>query len=97
MKTDLYTKSMLTIIAICLVLVVVKDIEILPKAYANQPTTPQNYGLVPLNSDGTIDVNVKTFSSESKIQVEMEDQINVNVKRVGGRKVYGGTLNVDVK
>jgi hypothetical protein len=93
MKTDLYTKSILTIIAVCLVLIVLKDIDIFPKAYASQPNTP-NYGIVPLNEDGTIDVNVKNFDSENVLKVEMLDEINVNIEEVGGKNVRGGALRV---
>ncbi len=77
MKLDLYTKSILTIIAVCLTINVLKDFDIIPKAYANetlknQPNlfTTKNYGLIPVNSDGSIDVNVK--SSET-IDVSIED------------------------
>ena len=36
MKFDLYTKSILTVIAICLTINVLKDFDIMPKAYANE-------------------------------------------------------------
>lgn len=67
MKLDLYTKSILTIIAVCLTINVLKDFDIIPKAYANDPLKNQpnlllnkNYGLIPVNADGTIDVNIKS-------------------------------------
>lgn len=66
MKTDLYTKSVLTVIAICLIIIVLKHIDIIPNAFANTPKTTlmnnMNYGLVPLNADGSIDVNIKSSS-----------------------------------
>lgn len=34
MKTDLYTKVVLTVIAICLVILAAKDLQLVPKAYA---------------------------------------------------------------
>ena len=75
MKLDLYTKSILTIIAICLTINVLKDFDIMPKAYANEPVKNQqnlipnkNYGLIPVNADGTIDVNIKS-SSEMKVDI----------------------------
>ena len=78
MNLDLYTKSVLTVIAICLTINVLKDFDIMPKAYANE-TVPSiinkqkllpntNYGLIPVNSDGTIDVNIKS-SSEMKVDI----------------------------
>ena len=95
MKTDLYTKTILTLIAVCLVLIVLKDIDIFPKAYANQPNTP-NYGLVPLNDDGSIDVNVKTFNPENTVKIELTDKIDINLDRIGGWNIHGGTLKVKI-
>ncbi len=54
MKTDLYTKSVLTIIAICLSIMVAKEF-----LYAG--TSYQNIN-VPINPDGSI--NAKIISSE---------------------------------
>ena len=75
MKLDLYSKSILTIIAICLTINVLKDFDIMPKAYANEPLKNElnllpnkNYGLIPVNADGTIDVNIKS-SSEMKVDI----------------------------
>ena len=75
MKLDLYTKSILTIIAICLTINVLKDFDIMPKAYANEPLKNElnllpnkNYGLIPVNADGTNDVNIKS-SSEMKVDI----------------------------
>jgi hypothetical protein len=75
MKLDLYTKSILTIIAVCLTINVLKDFDIMPKAYANEPLKNElnllqnkNYGLIPVNADGTIDVNIKS-SSEMKVDI----------------------------
>ena len=75
MKLDLYTKSILTIIAICLTINVLKAFDIMPKAYANEPLKNElnllpnkNYGLIPVNADGTIDVNIKS-SSEMKVDI----------------------------
>ncbi len=75
MKLDLYSKSILTIIAVCLTINVLKDFDIMPKAYANEPLKNElnllpnkNYGLIPVNADGTIDVNIKS-SSEMKVDI----------------------------
>ena len=75
MKLDLYSKSVLTVIAICLTINVLKDFDIMPKAYANEPLKNElnllpnkNYGLIPVNADGTIDVNIKS-SSEMKVDI----------------------------
>jgi len=67
MKIDLYTKTVLTIIAICLTIIVLKSVNIIPNAYGDTPPSNlknnMNYGLVPLNVDGTIDVNIKSSST----------------------------------
>ena len=80
MKTDRYTKVVLTIIAVCLSINTLSRMEIIPSAYANNPTdllinpeTPR-YGLVPLNEDGLIDVNIKDISTY--------DELNVNLKGI---------------
>tara|TARA_R100000805_G_C3588471_1_gene90828 strand:+ start:199 stop:489 length:291 start_codon:yes stop_codon:yes gene_type:complete len=64
MNTARLKNIFLGIIAINLTLITLIQLEIFPpKAYANEintSTTPinTNYGLVPLNEDGSIDVNV---------------------------------------
>ncbi len=80
MKTDKYTKVILTIIAIFLGINTVEKLEIVPKAFANNPSsmfsdieTPR-YGLVPLNENGLIDVNIKDISTY--------DELNVNIKGI---------------
>ena len=66
MKSDFYTKTILTVIAICLTINVLKDFDLFPKAYAkeivNKPNVlnAKNYGLIPVNADGSIDVNIKS-------------------------------------
>lgn len=56
MKTDYYTKTVLTIIAICLIIIALRQTDLTSNAYANSPTdhlkNNVNYGLVPLNADG---------------------------------------------
>jgi len=82
MKTDFYTKGVLTVIAICLVTIVIGQIDIFPKAYAETPSSNfssnANYGLVPLNADGSIDVHIKSSSV-----------MDVNISEVGGWATWG--------
>lgn len=99
MKTDRYTKTVLTIIAACLVINVLNKIDIIPKAHAgnanNSITTPinTNYAVVPINDDGSINVTLK--SSEvmdvNLVRINTNDDLNVNVniEEVGGRSIYG--------
>ena len=78
MKTDRYVKTMLTVIAICLVILVLNKVEIFPEAKASTPNLDnQNYALVPLNQDGSI--NVRLISSEEIMEV--------NIHEVGGNLV----------
>jgi len=112
MKTDMYTKSILTIIALCLSIIVLKDINIIPKAHANT-TTSVNYGLVPVNDDGTItvkldtsdniDVNIKSIKTYDKLKVDINsvstsDELSINIDEVGGSYVTsGGPIKVKLQ
>jgi hypothetical protein len=109
MKVDLYTKSILTVISICLTINVLKDFDFIPKAYAgeNKPNLEnklnlspnKNYGLIPVNADGTIDVNIKS-SSEMDVNISnisTTDELDVNIDEIGGGYVsHGGPIKVDV-
>lgn len=91
MKVDLYTKGMLTIIASCLVVLVLNNVDFFPKVYAVEndfklPENKINYGLVPLNEDGSI--NIKLDAS-SKIDVNLVEIDGWYVKHSNGQlKVY---------
>ncbi|MEP2937236.1 MAG: hypothetical protein ABJM06_02500 [Gilvibacter sp.] len=80
MQTDKYTKVVLTIIAVCLTVNTVQKLDLIPSAYANEANDAlpdieaPRYGLVPLNQDGLIDVNIKDISTY--------DELNVNLKGV---------------
>lgn len=80
MKTDFYTKTMLTVIAICLTVIVVKDIQIIPSAYAleenvsNKDTNSTEYRLVPVSNMETLDVRI--------VDINTYDELNVNVKSI---------------
>jgi hypothetical protein len=75
MTTDKYTKSVLTVIAVCLTVLTLQSVEIIPKSYAGETTgaspafepAGKNYGLVPLNEDGSINVTIK---SAEELQVD---------------------------
>jgi len=81
------TNIFLGIIAINLTLLTLIQLEIWPtKANASELNSNLNYGLVPLNEDGSI--NVKLSSS---------DVINVNINEVGGGYIsYGGPISVKI-
>jgi len=66
-RPDLYTKVILTVIALCLVVLVTDKVNIIPSAFAHGAGSPvlnrpASYGLVPVNEDGSI--TVKLQSSE---------------------------------
>lgn len=73
MKQDYYTKAILTVIAICLLVLTLKQVNIISTAKANNVVSTKNYGLVPLNKDGSInaringevDVNISSCSSNA--------------------------------
>ncbi|GAA4274086.1 hypothetical protein U6A24_00895 [Aquimarina gracilis] len=112
MKTDQYTKFIFTIIAICLVIIVIKDIELIPKAHANNIPV-NNYGIVPVNSDGSINVrlistdeisvNIKSIDTYDKLKVDLnsistDDELDINIDEVGGRFVSnGGPIKVKLQ
>ena len=83
MKPDTYTKTMLTVIAGCLVLLVLNQLNLVPVVKASDNTVT-NAGTVnvPVNEDGTIDVRLKENLNE-KI-------MDVNVVRVSGNSVREG-------
>lgn len=82
MKTDNYTKFLLTIIAACLCILVLQNVKLVPEAQAE---IPARYALVPLNDDGSINVKV--------IEQSVTD---VNIQAIGGMRVFGNTLNVKI-
>lgn len=89
-KIDNYTKGVLTLIAVCLTILAVKQLDVIPKAYAgdtiSNPSKPYvNYGLVPLNEDGSVTVKLAPASI-----------MDVNIEEVGGYSTWG-TLKVEIE
>jgi hypothetical protein len=63
MKSNIYLKVVLTVIAANLTLLTAKELNLLPTANAATASTKQgkpgtNYGFIPVNDDGTINVKV---------------------------------------
>ena len=83
MKPDFYTETVLTVIAIALITLVIQNMTIVNEAKADK-TNFNKFASVPVNNDGSI--NVKLIS----------DQMDVNVKSIGGSSVYG-TLPMNLK
>lgn len=76
MKPDFYTKTIITVIAVALIILVIQNTNLVNEAKANK-TNFNKFASVPVNDDGSI--NVKLIS----------DQMDVNVKSIGGSSVYG--------
>ncbi|MFD2823840.1 hypothetical protein ACFS5M_09180 [Lacinutrix iliipiscaria] len=76
MKSDIYLKIVLTIIAINLTFATLKDVSIIPEAHANSISELNNNVTIPTNEDGSI--NVKILPSET---------INVNLTQIDGSQV----------
>lgn len=103
MKTDLYTKAILTVIAICLTIIVLKQVDIIPDVHAENNTSMKNpslsYGIVPMNPDGSINVNIKSTSSTmdvNLVDISTTGELDVNIDEVGGYSTYG-KLPVEIK
>jgi hypothetical protein len=101
MKTDRYTKIILTVIAACMVINVLEKLDITPKAYANdkpaETTLPKapapNYALIPTNADGSIKINLTNSApmDVNIVGIKTYDNldVNVNLARLGGSTIYG--------
>lgn len=104
-KIDNYTKSVLTVIAICLTSLTLKQFNLFPMAHAGEPSDnalvpSTNYGLVPLNEDGTITVRLNSNEdlNVNIVGINTTDDINVNIDEIGGGYVSrGGPISVEVE
>ncbi len=108
MKIDRLTKILLGIIALNLTLLTLSRLNIIPSAKAEQKTnrqiqnlqTEMNYGLVPLNEDGSVNVRL-TPSSIIDVNisgVETNKSLNVNLDKIGGGYLTtGGPVPVRIE
>ena len=78
-KTPLYTNAVLTIIAAALTIIVLQNLEIIPKAQAAAPV------ILPLNANGELPVRVVNPSNE----VTVTNMVKVNIEEVYGSSVWG--------
>lgn len=99
MKTDKYTRFILTIIALCLAIIVLKDFDILPKAYAAEPSkiseVPVGYKIVPVND--VMDVRLVDINTWDQLNVNIKgvdtyDELKVNLKKIE----TNNSLNINV-
>ncbi|MDH5397353.1 MAG: hypothetical protein OEX02_04360 [Cyclobacteriaceae bacterium] len=85
MKTDQYTKTLLTIIAICLVVLTLSQLDIFPRAYADEKVENEVvYGLVPLNADGSITVRINPMDrmDVTIVGIRTSDEMDVNISGI---------------
>lgn len=109
MKTDNYTKIILTIIAICLTINVVKDFEIFPAAYATEKemqkpfTEVMDVRLVDISTYDELNVNLKSVDTYDEVKVNLKkiettDELDINIDEIGGGWVSnGGPIPVKVQ
>ena len=77
MKTDNYTRFLLTVIAFCLAVNTLTELNLFPAAYASDGTQSglnTEYALVPVSEATTMDVRI--------VDINTYDELNVNLKGV---------------
>ncbi|MDN3724087.1 hypothetical protein QRD02_06805 [Aequorivita sp. SDUM287046] len=109
MKTDTYTKTILTIIAICLTINLIKGFDIFPSAYASNKTEIKpmaeviDVRLVDINTYDELNVNLKSVDTYDEVKVNLKriettDELDVNLDEIGGGWVSnGGPIPVKVQ
>jgi len=107
MKTDLYTKTVLTIIAVCLSINLVQQLELIPTAHANDTKDPLALDLpaltetidvriVDIYTSDELNVNLKSVDTYDEVKVNIKtidtsDELDVNIDEVGGSWVNSGS------
>jgi len=92
MKIDKLTKILLAVIAINLTIMTVDNLELVPRAYADtSDDLNPNYGLVPINEDGSINVKFIDVVDVEIVGIATHDNLDVNVEGWNTRD-----LNVNV-
>jgi len=87
MKTDHYTKIVLTVIAICLTINIVKEFGLIPSAYANEGISHNEVKTFPTNATQVMDVRIVDINTSKEMNVNLKnvstyDPIKVNVKKI---------------
>lgn len=86
MKTDIYTKTVLTVIAIALIVLVFKNGTVVNEAKAEKSTFSR-YASIPLNEDGSINVKLVSFYGT----------LPINIKEYGGSSISSSGLPVNIE
>lgn len=87
MKTDRYTKTVLTIIAASLVILIVQNSSFIPQVNATE--SQLYHPMIPVNEDGSIKVSLspEQYINVKVIGIETSDHANVNIKGVAGKQI----------
>ncbi len=93
MKNDVYLKTILTVIASALIILICQNAKILPEAHANNSNFPVG---------NTLDVRVVEWKVYKELDVNVkkwtyDDEIDVNLDRVGNWYINNGVLKVKVE
>ena len=100
MKTDLYTKTILTLIAVCLAVIALRPFEIIPTAQAHSDAslneTASQYRLISIDELETLDVRIVDISTYDELNVNVKsidtsDELDVNIDEIGGSWVSSGS------
>jgi len=109
MKTNLYLQFILTVIAINLTALTLKQFDIIPSAYATSPTvTPPNQSattdvnIVSVNGQriygGLVPVTLKDIETNDKLAVEVKGWQTYDVPQVDIKRIStSDKMNVEVK
>ena len=107
MKSKRLTNVLLAVIAVNLTVLTLSQVNVFPEAKADaQPMSanetafpPSQYGIVPVNADGSITVKLVP-GDEIDVNItgiDTYDEMDVNIDEVGGGSVsYGGPLEVEI-
>ena len=82
MKIDVFTKTVLSIIAVALTVIAFQNADFVQKANASKTTS--GFISVPVNPDGSINI-------------KMIDNMKVDIAAIGGSSIYNGTLPINLK
>lgn len=104
-KIDNYTKSVLTVIAVCLTILTINQLNLFPQVYAGESAKRTfipgaKYGLVPINEDGSISVKLSSYNEidVNIVGIDTSDELDVNIDEIGGAFVsHGQPIPVKIK
>lgn len=93
MKTDLYTKIVLTIIAVVLSINLLKEFDFIAPAHAGEVSAIPAANIASPKIEGVMDVNIVRIDGRSIGSYGLD----VNLKGINGSNPSYSTLNVNVK